>query len=126
MDKELEEIRMKKMKALEKKQFGKPVEVTDNTFDELVGSNPAVVVDFWAEWCAPCRLMGPVIEELAKKYSGKIVFGKLNVDKNSETPPKHNIAAIPTLLFFKNGRVVDQVVGFVPSPQLDKKLLNIL
>jgi thioredoxin 1 len=125
-DAELEEIRKKKLKELEEEYFGEPVEVTDKTFTQLIKANKAVVVDFWAEWCGPCRLMAPVVEGLAKKYSGKAVFGKLNVDENRATATKYKIDAIPTLLFFKNGEMVDQVVGFVPNQHLEQKIKGIL
>lgn len=122
----LEEIRKRKLEELEKKHFSKPVEVSDKTFAQLIKANKAVVVDFWAEWCGPCRLMAPVVEGLAKKYSGKAVFGKLNVDENRATATKYGIYAIPALLFFKNGEIADQVVGFVPNQHLEQKIKGIL
>jgi len=121
----IEEIRKRKLEELEKKHFSEPVEVSDKTFDQLIKANKAVVVDFWAEWCGPCRLMAPVVEGLAKKYSGKVVFGKLNVDENRATAMKYGINAIPTLLFFKNGEMVDQVVGFAPNQHLEQKIKDI-
>jgi thioredoxin 1 len=122
VDEELEKIRSKKAKELGGKYFGKPIDITDKTFGQFIKKNPAVVVDFWAQWCAPCRLMAPVVENLAKKHSGKIVFGKLNVDENPGTSSKYGINAIPALLFFKKGELVDQVVGFVPNQHLEQKL----
>jgi len=121
----IEKIRKRKLEELEKKHFSEPVEVSDKTFDQLIKANKAVVVDFWAEWCGPCRLMTPVVEGLAKKYSGKVVFGKLNVDENRATAMKYEIDTIPTLLFFKNGEMVDQVVGFVPNQHLEQQIKNI-
>ncbi len=99
------------------------LELTDNNFEELVlKSDKPVMVDFWAEWCGPCRMVGPVVEELGKEYDGKAVVGKLNVDHNPGISTKYGIRSIPTILFFKNGEVVDRSVGAVPKPQLAQKL----
>jgi len=125
-DAELEEIRKRKLKELEKEYFGEPVEVTDKTFAQFIKGGPAVVVDFWAEWCGPCRLMAPVVDGLAKKYSGKVIFGKLNVDENPATAKRYAVTVIPTLIFFKIGEPVDRVVGFVPNQQLEQKIKSIL
>jgi thioredoxin 1 len=81
-----------------------------------------VMVDFWAEWCGPCRMVGPVVEELAKEYDGKAVIGKVNVDNNPQTAMKYGIRSIPTILFIKNGEVVDRSVGAVPKATLSGKL----
>ena len=80
------------------------------------------MVDFWAEWCGPCRMVGPVVQELAAEYEGKAVVGKLNVDNNAQVSMKYGIRSIPTILFFKNGQVVDRSVGAVPKAQLTQKL----
>ena len=99
------------------------VELTDANFDELVlNSDKPVLVDFWAEWCGPCRMVGPVVEELAKDYEGKAVVGKVNVDQNPEVAGKYGIRSIPTILFIKNGEVVDKSVGAVPKTALSSKL----
>jgi thioredoxin 1 len=99
------------------------LEFTDANFDELVlKSDKPVLVDLWAEWCGPCRVIGPVVEELAKEYEGKAVIGKLNVDNNPEISMKFGVRSIPTLLFFKGGQLVDRQVGAVPKAALETKL----
>jgi thioredoxin 1 len=99
------------------------VEITDANFDELVlKSNVPVLVDFWAEWCGPCRMVGPVVEELSKEYVGKALIGKLNVDNNPKVASQYGILSIPALLYFKDGKVVDKQVGAVPKHVLAGKL----
>ena len=101
------------------------LEITDSNFEELVlKSDKPVLVDFWAEWCGPCRMIGPLVEELAKEYDGKAVIGKLNVDENPGVASKYGIRSIPTLLVFKGGEVVDKIVGAVPKTMLAQKLDN--
>ncbi len=99
------------------------IEITDANFEEVVlNSDKPVLVDFWAEWCGPCRMVGPIVEELSGEYDGKAVIGKVNVDENQEVSMKFGIRNIPTLLVFKNGEVVDKQVGVAPKNVLAQKL----
>ena len=99
------------------------IEITDANFDELVlKSDKPVLVDFWAEWCGPCRMVGPIVEELAKDFDGKAIIGKVNVDNNPNISMNYGIRNIPTLLIFKNGEIVDKQVGAVPKSVLATKL----
>jgi thioredoxin len=99
-----------------------PVKVDDSSFDQFVSKYPLILVDCWAPWCGPCRLVGPVIDALAKEYKGKVAFGKLNTDENPGTSGRFDIMAIPTLLVFKNGKPVDQIVGAVPKARIEDVL----
>jgi thioredoxin 1 len=103
------------------------LEITDQNFEELVlKSEKPVLVDFWAEWCGPCRMIGPVVEELSHDYEGKAVIGKVNVDENPGVSAQFGIRSIPTILFIKNGEVVDRNVGAAPKAQLADKLNAIM
>ncbi len=92
---------------------------TDSDFQKNIDAESLTVVDFWAEWCGPCKMVAPVIEELSEDYDGKVTFGKVNVDHNPETSMKYGIRSIPTILYFKAGEIVDKVVGAVPKSRLD-------
>jgi thioredoxin 1 len=102
--------------------MGKTIILTDSNFDEVINSGKPVLVDFWAEWCGPCKMIGPVVEELAGDYDGKAVVAKLNVDENPQTTAKFGVRSIPTLLVFKGGQIVDKQVGAVPKSVLNQKL----
>jgi thioredoxin 1 len=98
-------------------------EITDSNFETEVLKSPKVsMIDFWAEWCGPCRAITPIVEELAKEYDGRAIIGKLNVDENPEVTVKYGVRNIPTILFIKNGQVVDKQVGAVPKSVLEEKL----
>ena len=102
--------------------MGKTKELTDANFDEAIKGETPVLVDFWAEWCGPCKMIGPVVEELAGDYEGKAVIAKLNVDENPQITARYGVRSIPTLLVFKNGQIVDKQVGAVPKSVLAGKL----
>ena len=133
---ELEEIRRRKLKKLEQKYLkkpaadklsvDKPVEVEDRTLDQFVKTHPVAVVDCWASWCMPCHMIAPTIEKLAKKYAGRITFGKINIDESKKTALKYQIMAIPTILLFKNGRLVDRVIGVLPPEALEQKVARLI
>src|SRR5947208_15666809 len=95
-------------------------EITDQDFEQLVNGAQPVFVDFWAPWCGPCRIVGPIVEELAPSYEGRAVITKMNVDDNPEVAQKYGVTSIPTLMMFKGGKLVDRVVGAMPKGELQK------
>ena len=99
-----------------------PVEVSDADFDEFIGKYPKVVIDCWAPWCGPCRMLSPTIDAMAKDMKGKVAFGKLNTDDNFNTSGKYRISGIPTLLIFKDGQLVDRMVGAAPRNMVEAQL----
>ena len=121
---ELEAIRAKKMKEMMRssKLPPEPVKISDMTFDEIINKHKIVVVDCWAEWCGPCKMIAPIIDELAQEYSSKVMFAKLNVDENPQTASKYGIMSIPTLLVFKSSKLVDTIVGAVPKHNIESIL----
>ncbi len=103
------------------------VEVTDTNFDQVVlQSDKPVMIDLWAEWCGPCRVIAPIVHQIAEEYQGKIVVGKMDVDENTQIPNKYGIRNIPTILFFKNGQLVDKQIGAVPKNLLVGKIEALL
>ena len=103
------------------------LEVTDASFDqEVLRSEQPVLVDFWAVWCGPCKAIGPIVDSVAAAYAGKLKVAKVNVDENAGTPSRFGIRGIPALLFFKGGKVADQVVGFVPQDVIEEKIKKLL
>ena len=103
--------------------MGKPVEIDEAKFSEMVlKAKLPVLVDFWAPWCGPCRMVAPLVDELASEYDGKVSFVKINVDDNSETARQYGVMSIPTLIIFKNGQPLSNIVGFRPKPELKKNL----
>jgi len=103
------------------------LEVSDATFDrEVLESELPVLVDFWAVWCGPCKALGPIVDGVASTYAGKLKVAKVNVDQNVSTPSRYNIRGIPALLFFKGGKVADQIVGYVPQDVIEEKIKNLL
>ncbi len=103
--------------------MGRTVVVTDSTFDEMVlkSTNP-VLVDFWATWCRPCQMVAPILEELTQEYAGKLTIAKLDVDQNQQTASKFHVMSIPTMIIFKQGKPIANIVGFKPKEQLKKEL----
>lgn len=100
-----------------------PVKVTDSTFEEMVvNSDKPVLVDFWAEWCGPCKMIAPVLDEIATEMDGQLVIGKLDIDENQDTAMAFGVMSIPTLLLFKGGEPVERIVGYQPKPQLVSRL----
>ncbi len=123
-DPELEIINQRKLHQIQNRQEakngGSPVTLSDKEFDKFIANPNPTVVDFWAEWCAPCRVMHPVIERLAIKYAGKVAFGKVNVDESQVAASKYGIFSIPTFMIFKSGQIIDKVVGAVGEQGLEK------
>jgi len=134
-DEELERIKRARLQEIMrgasqteqlKSASNKPIKVTDPTFREMILNHSLVVVDCWAPWCAPCHIVAPIIEEMARDYAGRVLFGKLNVDENREVATQYQIMGIPTLLVFKNGKLVDRIVGAMPRQMLEPKIIRYL
>ncbi len=118
-----EEMVDKMMNDTESKEYpAEPVKVTDNDFKETIKEYPLVLVDFWAAWCGPCKMMEPVLDELAEEYQGDVVIGKMNVDKNQNIPSRFQVSSIPTMVLFKEGEVVDRMIGALGKEQLSQKI----
>ncbi|TMI36910.1 thioredoxin [Candidatus Bathyarchaeota archaeon] len=123
-EKKLVEMMQKARTQLETaaKNDGRPILLSDASFSSEISKYPLMVVDFWAAWCGPCRMVAPIIEQLAKEYAGRVAFGKLNVDENPLTSGEFEVQSIPTLLIFRNGEAVDGIVGAVPKYQIESKI----
>jgi len=104
------------------KYDSKPIILSDATFSSEISKYPLMVVDFWAAWCGPCRMIAPIVEQLAKEYTGRVAFGKLNVDENPLTSNEFQVQSIPTLLIFRDGQPVDGIIGAAPKYQIESKL----
>jgi len=135
MDEELVAIREKKKREImadmnqvkDKASWpGVPVEITDSNFETNVKQFTSLVVDCWAPWCGPCRMIAPTVEALAKDFKGKVAFGKLNTDENVGVATKFGIMSIPTLLFFKDGKLVDKMIGAAPRQQIEERMKKVL
>lgn len=100
--------------------------ITDQNFDELLASNPVVLIDFHATWCGPCRMLGPIVDELANAYEGRVLVGKADVEEATAVAERFGIRSVPTILFFKNGKQADQVIGAVPRAKLAEKIEALL
>jgi thioredoxin 1 len=125
---EVERIRQEKMKKLQDQaQMPRaPITVTDSNFEETLKKYDAVVVDLWASWCMPCKMIAPSVEALAEKMAGEVVFAKLNVDENPRTASKYQVMSIPTLLVFKKGAPVKRIVGAQPQQQIEQQIVEVL
>jgi thioredoxin 1 len=121
-DKELERIKGEKAKKMLEQGKAGVVKLTTSTFDDFLKSDVPVLIDFWADWCMPCRMMAPVMEELATAYSGKALLGKVNVDENPQIASKYGIMSIPHFLLFKNGTLVEKLIGAVGRGPLEDAL----
>jgi thioredoxin 1 len=102
------------------------VNITDASFDELVTGQQPAVIDFWAEWCGPCRAIAPIVEELAEEYAGRVLIGKVNIDENEDLTDTFGIRSVPTLLFFKDGQIVDKHIGGITRAALEEKVKSLL
>ena len=125
-DDEIERIKKAKIRAMleraqAQKLTSKPILLTDSNFHSEIAKHKLIVVDFWAPWCGPCRMVGPIIEELAAEYAGKVAFGKLNVDENAMVPSSFGVRGIPTLIVFKDGKIVDTLVGACSKSHIESK-----
>lgn len=125
---DIAEIKNKKLEQMKNKAEAptEPVKISDSEFSDFIKKYPVVVVDAYTEWCGPCKMLAPVIDELAREFSGKAVFGKLDVDSNPLTAAAYGIMSIPTILFFKSGELVDTAIGFGGKEMLKKKIEELL
>ncbi len=134
-DQEIEKIKMRALHEIQKQAKtqqsqtealkalgGKPIDLTDSNFFSVVNKYPLMLIDFWAPWCGPCRMVSPTIDQLAKQYSGNIAFGRVNVDENPTTASQFEVQGIPTLLIFQHGKAIDRLVGAYPKNTIESRL----
>ncbi len=131
IDPEIERIQRKKIAEMLERattqakptelSAGKPIPLTDSNFASEIAKHSLMLVDFWAPWCGPCRMVGPLIEQLAAEYAGKVAFGKMNVDENMSVPSSFGVMSIPTMIVFKNGKPVETLIGACPKSQIESK-----
>jgi thioredoxin 1 len=129
-DKEVSAIKQRKLAEMQKiaaarssmNNISKPIVLTDSNFREEVSKYPLILVDFWAPWCGPCRIVSPIIEQLASEYAGRVAFGKLNIDENQQVAQSFGIQSIPTMIILKNSKVIDISVGALPKAQIQVKI----
>ncbi|HZD43361.1 MAG TPA: thioredoxin [Methanomicrobiales archaeon] len=129
MDDELEELRKKRLEEMErsfqkKEGGGGVITITESEFQSMLSTHPRLVIDFWAEWCGPCRMVGPIIEQLADEFSGNVTFGKCNTDENPRIATKFGISAIPTIMLFANGQLVDRIIGAYPRDTIRARIVR--
>ncbi len=127
MDDDLQRLRERRLREMEAGLLGDSgsvIEINDDTFQDTAKKHPFLVIDVWAEWCGPCRMVAPVVENLARDFAGRVTFGKCNVDLNPRIAASFSITAIPTLLFFANGMLVDRVVGALPEGVLQSRVVR--
>ena len=130
IDEEIKVIKQRKMAELQKalasntamSSIKEPITLSDSNFKNEVSKYPILLIDFWAPWCGPCKMISPIIEQLAREYTGKVVFGKVNIDENRMITQSFGIQSIPTMIIFKNGKAVDIIVGAIPKVQLEIRL----
>jgi thioredoxin 1 len=126
LDDELQELRKKRLRemeqALSRRETPTVLQVTEETIGGVIRSHPRVLIDFWAEWCGPCRTVGPAIEELAMEFEGRVTVGKCNVDENPRIAAQLSISAIPTLILFSHGQLVDRITGAYPKAQIRQRM----
>ena len=102
--------------------MSKPIDLTDGSFTQVVNDNTLILVDFWAPWCGPCRMVGPILEEIASEMNGKVTIGKINVDENTSSATQFGIRSIPTMLLFKNGEMVERITGAIPKQMIQQHI----
>lgn len=126
MNRKMKDLQRKFNTLIELKKINKPIILSDSNFDIEKSKYPLLLVDFWASWCGPCKIVLPIIEQLAQEYTGKVVFAKINVDENPILSKKFGIQSIPTMILFKYGEVIDIIIGALPKGQIESRLRTFL